>query len=594
MRKQAPVGRDASDHIRKRSDRMTIIPQQVIEALDQTNRVILSDGADIPERLHSIAVTARKLFHAASCSVYLYDPLTASLRNRVADGEISQTWMHTPRVDGLGMSALLSGRRTWEADREHFNPAVQDAVKLIGVFPLHRWGTQPLGVAYLHYATDPRYTEEQLKLMESFFRLAGLSIHIGAEREQHLANIEELKSLSELGLELVQAGEYETSLRLVATVARKAMRADCVVLFCFGEDRGQASLHVVDNKGIRGKYVFPQPRKNGLTRAILKAKSGIMQVPDLHAPPPEHEKLLSVARTKVFQPLGVKAFTAFALRSQNAPIGALYICSQAKRVLSEEELRAARFVAQHASARIQMSRFAQARRITAESEAVNELSMVGAQFAHRIIGVAGTLPFDIDDIQEIIQKPRTNTKDIMARLESVRDSARQIIDIGELLRLGNGIWAGRRTASVPQVVKQAVSDAEGRTVVKPLVSIPSSVPSVVGIRVLLVDILANLLNNAVKAGAKRIHVHVRHRPTDNEVDVIVKDNGRGMSRHELKAAFLPKLALRRERGKKGLHIGLYVSRWQVARMGGRMEAQSTKGKGASFTVTLRVARLAKP
>jgi PAS domain S-box-containing protein len=98
------------------------------------------------------------------------------------------------------------------------------------------------------------------------------------------------------------------------------------------------------------------------------------------------------------------------------------------------------------------------------------------------------------------------------------------------------------------------------------------------------QILTNLLTNATKyGGEKPIHVSLL---TEKEMALIsVKDLGNGIPRKEHERIF--KLFTRgKNNTKKGLGVGLFISR-QIARShGGDVTVASTPGRGSTFTLSL--------
>jgi two-component system sensor histidine kinase BaeS len=122
-------------------------------------------------------------------------------------------------------------------------------------------------------------------------------------------------------------------------------------------------------------------------------------------------------------------------------------------------------------------------------------------------------------------------------------------------------------------------------------------PQPCGARVLadadrLHEVLTNLLDNALRhtpAGG-RVTVAIRRR--GDEVEVVVRDNGEGISSDQVRRVFerFYRVDAGRSRGRGGSGIGLTIARALVEVHGGRIRAESAgPGQGAAFTVTLPVA-----
>jgi signal transduction histidine kinase len=86
----------------------------------------------------------------------------------------------------------------------------------------------------------------------------------------------------------------------------------------------------------------------------------------------------------------------------------------------------------------------------------------------------------------------------------------------------------------------------------------------------------DLVDNCIAAGASRIRVEVREDTQSDRLSIRIADNGRGMSRREVRRALDPLFTT-----KAGKTVGLGLSLFaQAAReSGGSMEVQSRPGRG---------------
>jgi two-component system NtrC family sensor kinase len=98
------------------------------------------------------------------------------------------------------------------------------------------------------------------------------------------------------------------------------------------------------------------------------------------------------------------------------------------------------------------------------------------------------------------------------------------------------------------------------------------------------QVLLNLLNNAKDAMLGGGLITLRSRLVDGEVRLDVEDTGCGMTPEHLEKAFFPFFTTK-DVGK-GTGLGLSISYGIVKSFGGRIEVQSTVGKGTTFTVIL--------
>lgn len=108
-----------------------------------------------------------------------------------------------------------------------------------------------------------------------------------------------------------------------------------------------------------------------------------------------------------------------------------------------------------------------------------------------------------------------------------------------------------------------------------------------GDQTLLMRLLLNLLDNAVKYTESGGKIFFSLRKDDKSVTCTIKDTGCGIAPDEL-----PKIwrrfyqAENSHRGQSGAGLGLSMVQWIANLHGGTINVESTPGKGSTFTVTL--------
>ena len=107
------------------------------------------------------------------------------------------------------------------------------------------------------------------------------------------------------------------------------------------------------------------------------------------------------------------------------------------------------------------------------------------------------------------------------------------------------------------------------------------------------QILANLVDNAVKFSPEGGKVTVAARADDQTVEVRVVDEGIGIPEEEQRRIFTKFYrgeAMTRDPSASGTGLGLFIAHGLVSAMGGRMWVDSSEGAGSSFAFELPVAR----
>lgn len=100
----------------------------------------------------------------------------------------------------------------------------------------------------------------------------------------------------------------------------------------------------------------------------------------------------------------------------------------------------------------------------------------------------------------------------------------------------------------------------------------------------MLQVLVNLISNAVKFTAPQGHVSIRIYADGGELRITVSDDGIGIPADALEAVFERFRQVSKDR--RGLGLGLHISQSIVEAHGGRMWAESTLGEGSTFHVAL--------
>ncbi|MFT3665218.1 PAS domain-containing protein [Piscinibacter sp.] len=109
------------------------------------------------------------------------------------------------------------------------------------------------------------------------------------------------------------------------------------------------------------------------------------------------------------------------------------------------------------------------------------------------------------------------------------------------------------------------------------------------------QVLVNLLTNAIKYNRPGGCVRLSARGDGDTVTISVADTGRGLSAAQVEHLFEPFNRLGAEReGIEGVGIGLTIVKALVSGMGGRIAVTSEPGRGSRFDVTLPAAEAGRP
>ncbi len=199
----------------------------------------------------------------------------------------------------------------------------------------------------------------------------------------------------------------------------------------------------------------------------------------------------------------------------------------------------------------------------------------GPQEAHGKLGV------DAGDLRERPGKAVTATTQVrllaqdLLQLSSIDKEALRIetIDMDGLMR---------------EILQDLAGSLRGRNIVFDICRLPT----IEADRALLRQVFRNLLSNAVRfsAAGMPVRIHVRADRIADELVWSVADNGVGFGMHDAEKVFAPFVRLHPELDATGTGLGLTIVKRAVERLNGRIWAESSPDKGATFHCTLNARR----
>jgi signal transduction histidine kinase len=171
-------------------------------------------------------------------------------------------------------------------------------------------------------------------------------------------------------------------------------------------------------------------------------------------------------------------------------------------------------------------------------------------------------------------------------LEYVRIASKQVERCGgitqQFLHLARGKTLDREVVELPAMAA-AVARLATPTAKEAGVTIEvepaSSFPSVLANGSAVQQVLLNLLLNAIHASSRGQVVRVSFRAED-EIQLLVHDEGKGISAEDLPRVFEPFFSRR----EQGIGLGLFVSLNFARGWGGDLRPASAPGAGTTFTV----------
>ena len=103
--------------------------------------------------------------------------------------------------------------------------------------------------------------------------------------------------------------------------------------------------------------------------------------------------------------------------------------------------------------------------------------------------------------------------------------------------------------------------------------------------------ILDIARNSLEAGATKLTLNVTERPEEDVLEIVVRDNGRGMDSQALSRATDPFYTTRTTRR---VGLGLSLLKAACERCGGVFTVRSEPGKGTSVRCTLQLRHIDRP
>jgi two-component system NtrC family sensor kinase len=225
-----------------------------------------------------------------------------------------------------------------------------------------------------------------------------------------------------------------------------------------------------------------------------------------------------------------------------------------------------------------------------QAEKLTSLGQMAASVAHEVNNpLSGILVYT----QLLIKKlaadnmPKETALEYLTKMESETVRATKIIL--SLLDFARQSPPAFRNVDVNEVITQSF-DLASHTArlqhIQVTKELDSALPRITADFDQLQQVCTNLILNAVQAMPTGGKLIIRTSVESKYIKIEVKDTGHGISPENMRRLFTPFFTTKRE--VKGVGLGLAVAYGIVQRHKGKIDVQSTRGEGATFTVLLPI------
>lgn len=215
--------------------------------------------------------------------------------------------------------------------------------------------------------------------------------------------------------------------------------------------------------------------------------------------------------------------------------------------------------------------------------------------AHDLRGFMGDVAFraaamtrEVEDGQ-VAERSARNGRAIQRSIGGMKRLVGDLLDVAaiEAGRLDAQVSAGDVASVLRDALQPFKSAAETKELALELEDAPASVSALFD-HDRVVQVLGNLVSNAIKFTPKGGKITLRLEVLQEAVQLTVADTGPGIPADKLEAIF-DRFTQLLDSDRRGLGLGLYIAKCVVEAQNGRIWAVSTPGAGSAFSFTLPLA-----
>ena len=482
---------------------------------------------------------------------------------------------YTPQeVLGLPLDVLLPAASR-EAHREHVRRFAQSA---------------PAAGERLAIKAVRKNSEEfQAEAAIAKIDVAGaalLTIALRDMTERHALDNEQ-RLLAEAGIVLAQSLEYKQTLRAIADLATKHLGDVCIV-DTLRDDGNVERLTVAHSDPALARAcerfaALPLDRRNLLSASVLETR--MPRAFDI-----SDELTSAIVRDarhrEVLDELALRSAVVVPLETPTKLIGALVIASRRPGRHAERVMRVATELARRAALAIENSQlYEAARRATQSRDEV--LGIV----AHDVRSPLNAIALSATVLARAIEAPRE--REAVERIRnSVARANRLIADLLDVRRIDGGVLSiERETVAVAPMISDALEASRLAATAATIdlgQDLSTTLPGIHADRHRILQVLDNLIGNAIKFTPAGGCVTVGAAARGDDVVFAVRDTGAGITPENLGHVFDRFWQGARTR-QEGAGLGLTICKGIVEAHGGQIWVESTPGNGSTFQFSIPIA-----
>jgi signal transduction histidine kinase/putative methionine-R-sulfoxide reductase with GAF domain len=474
------------------------------------------------------------------------------------------------------------------------SPAIRaKGVRALYGVPLMR-GDKVIGVAHIGSLTATEFSEEDKLLFRSMASRA-TSVVVKAQLLGDLRRTESAQRfLSEASRQFAQSLDYERTLKKVARLAVPAIADWCVVdLVQDGQLRRVSIAHADPDKEklvqeLEERYPSKPDDPTGIANVLRTGR------PEWHSEIADADLAVRTRgpeHLQALRELGLKAYIIVPIVSREQVLGTIaLVTAESNRRYSEADLIVAEDLANRAATAIENARL-----YREAQNAVQIRERVLAVVSHDLRNLLAVISMGVDLLRAKVPTLQ-EAADLEKPVQTIRRTASNMEHLlSDLLDMAS-IRAGQLSIELARVAVKPLF-IESCDSHEPIARDKGlrfrSEPATHDVDVIcdrrrILQVLGNLLGNAIKFAEAGDSVTLRTEVRDRDVLVGVSDTGPGIPPDAIQDIFDPYRTVAGQ-SNGGTGLGLYISRGIVERHGTRLWVESDVGIGTTFYFTLPLA-----
>jgi two-component system sensor histidine kinase HydH len=548
---------------------------------------------------------------AIASGLYLEDVLRliVTVTAKLMDSKICSLWILDEKDQKLKLKATQSISEEYLKER---SLAMGEGV--VGYVALHN---QPMAI--FNVLEEPLYKEKELAKKEGLFsmlsvpmcikeRVIGVincytsSLHsFSKSEEEMLTTVANQAAICIENSGLMETLDIDEILRLVLEGVTKNIGFDRARLYLVNEKRNVLECKMAvgfDEERIKGMTLSLNPEDSVVARSILEKQSFF--IPDASKDP----RVNQILKEK----LNLHAMVITPLLAKEKALGAIAAdFVEPNKNITKEALESVMVFAQQAGLAIHnafmyqgLKTFSQQmeekiQKTTADlrkteaqlirSEKLAALGQLAAGIAHEIRNPLTSINILIHSLTDNLPDENAHREDLKVIEEEI-NRINEIVD--QFLRFARPAPPLLEKAEIVPIFEETLQLLRPQ-IEKQRIAVQKefeSLPPILMDREQMKQVILNLLLNAVQAMSKRGHLILRGEISENDrfIRLSIHDSGVGISDDEMGKLFDPFFSTK----EGGIGLGLSIAHRIIDQHQGKIEVESTPGKGTLFTVWLPI------